>query len=170
MERGVSRLWSSINHVALVVSDVGRSLSFYTDIIGMKQVLRPNFDRHGAWLTFGNVDLHLIKGRPAVHPDDDLIVSHIAITVSDMEELRLRLKTLKVASRKNVSVPNPADDDTGKVDQVCRFPIFNGFFSDFFGSRLSYVIRMATTLNFAIVKNWKNSSTTRWPKVPSSGI
>ena len=44
-ERGVSELWSSINHVALVVSDVGRSLAFYTDIIGMKQVLRPNFDR-----------------------------------------------------------------------------------------------------------------------------
>ena len=43
----------------------------------------PDFhDRHGAWLTFGNVDLHLIKGRPAVHADDDLIVSHIAIVVS----------------------------------------------------------------------------------------
>ena len=45
--------------------------------------LSPDFlDRHGAWLTFGNVDLHLIKGRPAVHADDDLIVSHIAIVVS----------------------------------------------------------------------------------------
>ena len=28
---------------------------------------------HGAWLTMGNVDLHLIKGRPAVHADDDLV-------------------------------------------------------------------------------------------------
>ena len=69
-------------------------------------------------MTFGNIDLHLIKGRPAVHPDDDLIVSHIAITVTDMEELRKRLAKLKVPSRKNVSVPNPADSDTGTTDQV----------------------------------------------------
>jgi catechol 2,3-dioxygenase-like lactoylglutathione lyase family enzyme len=34
-----------VNHVALVVSDVGRSLAFYTDVVGMKQIIRPNFDR-----------------------------------------------------------------------------------------------------------------------------
>ena len=45
-ERGVSALWSSVNHVALVVSDVGRSVSFYADIVGMRQVMRPNFDRY----------------------------------------------------------------------------------------------------------------------------
>merc|ERR1711976_1002374 len=93
---GVEGHWSSVNHIAIVVSNVGRSLAFYTNVVGMKQVFRPNFDRHGAWLTFGNVDLHLIKGRPAVHPDDDLICSHIAITVSDMDSLRKRLKNLDV--------------------------------------------------------------------------
>ena len=76
--------------------------------------------RHGAWLTFGNIDLHLIKGLPAIHADDDLIVSHIAITVTDVDEVRARLKELNVTSRKNVSVPNPSDADTGKVDQVSR--------------------------------------------------
>ena len=44
-ERGVSDLWSVVNHIALVVSDVGRSLQFYTDVVGLKQILRPNFDR-----------------------------------------------------------------------------------------------------------------------------
>ena len=73
--------------------------------------------RHGAWLTFGNVDLHLIKGRPAVHDDDDLIVSHIAITVSNMSALKKRLEAMNVPSRKNVSVPNPSDADTGVVEQ-----------------------------------------------------
>ena len=43
--RGVSDLWSNVNHVALVVSDVGTSLSFYTDVVGFQQVMRPNFDR-----------------------------------------------------------------------------------------------------------------------------
>ena len=35
-----------------------------------------------------------------------------------MEELKKRLKDLNVLSRKNVSVPNPSDTDTGTVDQV----------------------------------------------------
>ena len=44
-EKGVSNLWSSVNHIAIVVSDVGRSLQFYTEVVGMKQILRPDFDR-----------------------------------------------------------------------------------------------------------------------------
>ncbi len=43
--RGVSDLWTNVNHVAIVVSDIGKSLAFYADVIGMKQVLRPDFDR-----------------------------------------------------------------------------------------------------------------------------
>ena len=67
----------------------------------------------------GNIDLHLIKGEPAVHSDDNLIVSHIAITIGDgnMNTLRERLTLMGVSFRTNVSVPNPA---TGSkpVDQV----------------------------------------------------
>ena len=70
-----------------------------------------------------NVDLHLIKGRPAVHPDDDLIVSHIAITVRDdkMNELRERLQKMGTTFRKNISVPNPTvtkGSNKGRTDQV----------------------------------------------------
>jgi hypothetical protein len=74
-------------------------------------------------LTVNNVDLHLIKGRPAVHPDDDLIVGHIAITVSAerMNTLRERLTSFGVKFRRNVSVPNPTiteGSSKGRVDQV----------------------------------------------------
>ena len=72
--------------------------------------------RHGAWLNFGNVDLHLIKGPPCVHSDDDLIVSHIALVVADMPALRQRLTDMGVKSRKNISVPNPELNQA--VDQV----------------------------------------------------
>ena len=43
--KGIGGMWGSVNHIAIVVSDVGRSLTFYTEVIGMKQVMRPNFDR-----------------------------------------------------------------------------------------------------------------------------
>ena len=65
----------------------------------------------------------MIKGRPSVHPDDDLIVSHIAITVSDMAALKQKFVQMGVTHRKNVSVPNPADADTGIVEQV-YIPIY----------------------------------------------
>ena len=43
--RGVANQWVNVNHIALVVRDIGRSLHFYSDIIGMRQVIRPDFDR-----------------------------------------------------------------------------------------------------------------------------
>ena len=55
-----------------------------------------------------------------MHPDDDLIVGHISLVVSDMQALRRRLKELEVPFRKNVSVPSPDDDDTGIVNQVFK--------------------------------------------------
>ena len=69
------------------------------------------------------MDLHLIKGRPAVHDDDDLIVGHIAIQISGdkMVELRERLTKMGVKFRKNVSVPNPtviSGPRPGETDQV----------------------------------------------------
>jgi len=109
--RGVSDLWKTVNHVAIVVSDVGRSVAFYSGVLGMKQILRPDFDRHGAWFTLGNIDLHLIHGRPAVHADDDLIVGHIALNCGgdyDVRQLMSRLRKLNIPYRENVSVPNPA--------------------------------------------------------------
>ena len=71
------------------------------------------------------MDLHLIKGRPAVHLDDDLIVSHIALTVGDMDGLRKRLDNLGVVSRKNISVPNP--ELKTAVDQVRRGSFGDGW-------------------------------------------
>ena len=35
--RGMGDLIRSVNHIAIIVSDVGRSLAFYTEIIGFQQ-------------------------------------------------------------------------------------------------------------------------------------
>jgi len=132
VKTGVSDLWSSVNHVAIVVSDIGKSCAFYGGTLGIEQIMRPDFDRHGAWFTLGNVDLHLIKGRPAVHSDDDLIVGHIALNVGreeDMKRLIERLDGMGVKYRENISVPNP-DSDLGRVVQTfVRDP--DGYYLEF---------------------------------------
>ncbi len=43
--RGLGDLLSKVNHIAITVSDVGKSLSFYVDILGLQQIRRPTFDR-----------------------------------------------------------------------------------------------------------------------------
>jgi Glyoxalase/Bleomycin resistance protein/Dioxygenase superfamily len=103
--RGLGVLIQMVNHIALIVSDVGRSASFYTDVLGCQQINRPNFDRHGAWFTLGNVELQLIKVEPLVHTGSNLIVSHIAIDVSETKKAFQRLKDMEVPLEINVSVP-----------------------------------------------------------------
>jgi len=114
-----------VNHIALVVKDIGLSSLFYTEVLGLKQVSRPNFDRHGAWLSLGNVELHLIKGTPHTQPGQhphDLIVSHIALAISDSRAVLSRLQHLKrerfpdLEWRQNVSVPTWESSRARKFD------------------------------------------------------
>ncbi|CAJ1393617.1 unnamed protein product [Effrenium voratum] len=104
---GMGDLIHSVNHIAIIVSDVGRSLAFYTEIIGFQQIQRPNFDRHGAWLTMGNLELHLIKGVPNAPSGRDLIVSHIALETDHPEKVLEKLLEFEVPFRQNISVPDP---------------------------------------------------------------
>eukprot|EP00438_Fugacium_kawagutii_P015469 Skav212878 [mRNA] locus=scaffold1006:101956:103305:+ [translate_table: standard] len=104
---GMGDLIRSVNHIAIIVSDVGRSLAFYTEIIGFQQIQRPNFDRHGAWLTMGNLELHLIKGVPNAPTGRDLIVSHIALETVHPHKVLEKLLEFEVPFRQNISVPDP---------------------------------------------------------------
>ena len=80
-------------------------------------------------MTFGNVDLHLIKGKPAVHSDDDLIVSHIALVINGMDKLKEKLAEMGIPYRKNISVPNP-EIGNSPVDQAfVRDP--DGYYIEF---------------------------------------
>jgi hypothetical protein len=55
-----------------------------------------NFDRHGAWFTMGNVELHLIKGVPLVPDGTNLIVGHLSIESDCIDVVLQRLIALKV--------------------------------------------------------------------------
>lgn len=105
--RGLGDLIVKANHIAIIVSDVGRSLHFYVDILGLQQIRRPNFDRHGAWLTMGNIELHLIKGIPVPPSDDNLIVGHISLETDHVELVLDKLRAMNVEFRQNISVPDP---------------------------------------------------------------
>merc|ERR1712113_523985 len=93
------------NHIAIIVSDVGKSAEFYSQVIGLQQIRRPDFDRHGAWFTMGNLELHLIKGVPLVHSGNDLIVNHLSIETHNIDRVPSILRKLGIPFRQNVSLP-----------------------------------------------------------------
>jgi predicted enzyme related to lactoylglutathione lyase len=68
----------SINHVALSVTDNERATRFYVDVLGMKELPRPDFGIAGAWLSAGSAMIHLIEvpETPARDP-----LAHFALSV-----------------------------------------------------------------------------------------
>lgn len=74
-----------LNHVALAVSDVPRSIVFYENVVGLKRKPRPAFDFDGAWFALGATrELHLLEGLDTPvheHPRGN----HFALEIADFE-------------------------------------------------------------------------------------
>jgi len=85
----------SLDHVALVVSDLGASCRFYGDQLGLSLITRPAFDFAGAWFALGPAQaLHLIMGEPVVCSR-----SHFALQVASIEEVEEFLRLRGVSYR-----------------------------------------------------------------------
>lgn len=72
-------------HLALAVSEVEESLKFYCEILGLKEIQRPNFDFKGAWISMGTgLSIHLIEGKPEVDTKGSR-GNHFAFKVKNLE-------------------------------------------------------------------------------------
>ncbi len=89
--------FTGLNHVALHVRDVPRSVDFYGKKLGLNQVPRPDFDFPGAWFELEDGrQLHLIGGlNVTVHSSNR--GNHFAIEVASITETAdfLRSRILK---------------------------------------------------------------------------
>lgn len=82
-----------LHHSSLMISNLETSIKFYTEVIGLQQMERPDLGFPGAWFKLGeNQQLHIIKlpnmdptsGRPE-HGGRD---RHVALTVDDFNVVR----------------------------------------------------------------------------------
>jgi len=88
----MSKFNFTMHHASLVVADTAASLRFYSGILDMQQVARPDLGFPGAWLQLGAQQIHLLElenpdpttGRPE-HGGRD---RHIALSVPDLEPVR----------------------------------------------------------------------------------
>jgi glyoxylase I family protein len=110
-----------LHHVSLLVSDTRRALGFYRDLLGLSVIPeRPDLGYPGAWLRVGAHQIHLlelpnpdpVEGRP-VHGGRD---RHLAMTVSDLDGLAVRLDAAGVAYTRSRS---------GRRALFCRDPDAN---------------------------------------------
>ncbi len=92
----------TIDHVTIVVEDIQRSSDFYTKVLGMQQIDRPNFGFPGAWFQAGNTQIHLVlqsekAGSAGIGEFDGLDPSlsfHYAFDVDDCDAAAKRLTEL----------------------------------------------------------------------------
>jgi len=82
----------NLNHVALYVTDLKRSIEFYSEVLQLEPMPRPAFSFPGAWFRLGNnQELHLIgaRGTPFTRTNEN---NHLALQVDDLDAWEHHLK------------------------------------------------------------------------------
>lgn len=83
-----------LHHASLIIADLDTSVKFYTQIVGLQQIERPDLEFPGAWFQLGeNQQLHIMLldniepkiGKRPKHGGRD---RHVALTVDDFTCLR----------------------------------------------------------------------------------
>jgi glyoxylase I family protein len=92
---------TGIAHVALPVSSLDKSMAFYTEVLGLRALERPDFGFPGAWLALGGQQVHLMELGP-VDPDKR---QHFAIQVKDAEAVADELEGRGFAVSRSFGLP-----------------------------------------------------------------
>lgn len=90
-----------LHHGSINVTDTERSLAFYSGLLGMAQLDRPDFGFGGAWLDAGDGrQVHLIE--TSVPPD---LGQHLAFFVDDLDAAAATLTSAGVSVGPITTVP-----------------------------------------------------------------
>ena len=94
-----------LHHIARTTRDPERSKAFYRDILGFRELVRPNFNFRGAWLFAYGVQIHIIE-HPADLPAVETIdprAGHLAFAVDDLAPVEDRRQPVKIPYHKQVN-------------------------------------------------------------------
>lgn len=107
-----------LNHVGRLTKHLEASRAFYRDVLGFREVERPNFSFRGAWLFNYGMLIHLIVNESIPDADGPIQTrdSHLAFEVEDLATVERLLVEHGIEYRTNV-VP-----ERGTQQIFCRDP------------------------------------------------
>jgi glyoxylase I family protein len=110
------QLVKSLDHCSLIVANTSKALEFYEGILDLKvDESRPDIGYPGAWLQVGSSQIHLLEVpdpyAQAVRPEHGGRDNHVALQVSDLENIIRRLQAAGIAYSKSKS---------GRMALFCR--------------------------------------------------
>ncbi len=94
-----------VDHIAIYVADLQKSIAFYKDVFGFEQVPMPV--TFAAWLSMGKgVMLHIVSGRK--EPEMNTKWDHLAIACADITAMTASLDAKHIAWASMEGKPEPA--------------------------------------------------------------
>ena len=90
---------TGIGHIAITCQDIGKSLDFYTRILGLPEAFRMNNDDGSLWMVYlktgsgGFIELFTRGGDQADIPQNASGFKHLCLWVDDIETTLHELKT-----------------------------------------------------------------------------
>jgi catechol 2,3-dioxygenase-like lactoylglutathione lyase family enzyme len=85
------------SHVSFAVSDLEKAKAFYGEILGFKEIPRPDFGFPGVWYSLGgDLQLHIIVNEEWPFPNlnrsrFEIRAPHFALSVEDADDVAARL-------------------------------------------------------------------------------
>ncbi len=93
-----------IHHVSINVKDVDAAKEFYTEVLGLDLLPRPDLGFPGAWLRAGSQEVHLLGIDSTAPPKEQ----HFAFAVASLDTVRENLESADIQCSKVM-----------KIDGVC---------------------------------------------------
>ncbi len=94
---------TAVNHVGRTSRHVEESRRFYREVLGFREVARPNFNFAGAWLYNYGIMIHIIesKAAPGVEGEIETRGDHLALHTNDLSQAEKLLAEHNIPFRKN---------------------------------------------------------------------
>ncbi len=108
-----------VHHVTLNVSDLDAALDFYTRVLEMPLLPRPDFGFPGAWLDAGEQQIHLLEAVGFEAPSGQ----HFALEVDDVAAVSTLLESRDVSVSRSSTIDGVCvqaffADPTGNIIEI----------------------------------------------------
>jgi catechol 2,3-dioxygenase-like lactoylglutathione lyase family enzyme len=90
-----------VHHVSINVHDAELTGRFYTEVLGLEKLPRPDFPFKGLWLRAGGQEIHLIEVADHHAPEGQ----HFAFGVDDIDDVCAALDARGVKVSKPMTIP-----------------------------------------------------------------